>query len=88
LFGLYDFYGAANLSMYESGNQMHNLTSLERRCLYALVNGKTSTELQQEFQLSGFTIQIIIGILQKKLEVRGIAGLVSLALRDNLVESS
>ncbi|MFK5977676.1 MAG: helix-turn-helix transcriptional regulator [Rhizobiaceae bacterium] len=69
--------------MWNSEEQVQNLTELEKRCLFALIDGKTSFELQEEVQLSGFTVQIIINALQKKMEVQNIAGLVSKVLRSN-----
>ena len=62
--------------MQNSEEQMWNLTGLERRCLSALIEGKTEFELQEEVQLSGFTVQIIINALLRKLDVRNVAGLI------------
>ena len=73
--------------MWNSEEQMRNLTGLERRCLFALIDGKTNFELQQEIQLSSFTVQIIINALQKKMDVQNVAGLVSKALRGDVVHS-
>lgn len=73
--------------MWNSEKQVWNLTGLEQRCLSAIIDGKTNFELQKEVQLSGFTIQIIINALQKKMDVQNIAGLVSKALRGEVVHS-
>lgn len=73
--------------MWNSEEQVWNLTGLEQRCLSAIIDGKTDFELQKEVQLSGFTVQIIINALQKKLDVHNIAGLVSKALQRDAVHS-
>lgn len=73
--------------MWNSKEQAWNLTELEQRCLSAIIDGKTDFELQEEVQLSGFTVQIIINALQKKMDVQNIAGLVSKALQGEVAHS-
>lgn len=63
---------------------MHELTATERTIVAMVANGDTNREISNELGLSPRTIETYRLRLMRKLNLRGTAGLVKFALRQNL----
>jgi DNA-binding CsgD family transcriptional regulator len=62
------------------------LTSREKEVVYCLVEGLTSKEIASKIGISSKTVEFHRHNIMRKLEVRGVAGIVRYAIRLKLIE--
>ena len=65
---------------------LEKLTPREREVLIGIARGLTSKEIGAQFQISTRTVETHRAALMRKLDVRSIALLTQLAIREGLVE--
>jgi DNA-binding NarL/FixJ family response regulator len=65
---------------------LEKLTPREREVLVGIARGLTSKEIGAEFNISTRTVETHRAALMRKLELRSIALLTQLAIREGLVE--
>jgi len=69
-----------------SGRPLEKLTPREREVLVGIAKGLTSKEIGSQYNISARTIETHRAALMRKLDVRSIALLTQLAIREGLVE--